>query len=212
AINATITDPKKTFVHLGPPVDGSLARAAGEHLGANAMILETTTRGQPLSFRARQHRVMVRTLLLRLKMIDATVTADTLAASTAPGRLRVAVYDAAGTGGSGVARVTELLTKSGTADVVAVGPDDVRGGALDSFDVVMCTGGSGSAQAKAIGEDGRARSKQFVESGGGYVGICAGSYLACSGFSWGIGVLDAGTVSPKWKRGTGTVEIELTDE
>jgi len=49
-----------------------------------------------------------------------------------------------------------------------------------------------------------------VKGGGGYVGICAGAYLACSGFSWGVGVLDAKTVSSKWRRGEGTVQIEMT--
>lgn len=41
-INATITDQRKQFVRLGPPIDGSLARAAAEHLHAQAMILETS--------------------------------------------------------------------------------------------------------------------------------------------------------------------------
>ena len=34
AVNATIDNEKKRFVHLGPPVDGSLARAAGAPGGA----------------------------------------------------------------------------------------------------------------------------------------------------------------------------------
>ena len=41
-------------------------------------------------------------------------------------------------------------------------------------------------------------------------GICAGSYLACEGFSWGLNVLDAKTVSNKWRRGRAIVKIELT--
>lgn len=71
AINATIADPQKKFTLLRLPVDGSLARAAGAHLGAHAMILETTGRGQPLSLRVKQHQVMVRALLEGLGMMTA---------------------------------------------------------------------------------------------------------------------------------------------
>ena len=41
--------------------------------------------------------------------------------------------------------------------------------------------------------------------------ICGrGAYLACSKFSWGLGLLDAQTVSSKWRRGAGQVQIEFT--
>ena len=52
--------------------------------------------------------------------------------------------------------------------------------------------------------------KKFVQDGGGYLGICAGAYLACSKFAWSLGLLDAQTVSSKWRRGKGNVEIEIT--
>ncbi|MDB6138478.1 MAG: biofilm synthesis protein PgaB, partial [Verrucomicrobiaceae bacterium] len=57
---------------------------------------------------------------------------------------------------------------------------------------------------------GRAQVHRFVEAGGGYVGICAGAYLACSGFSWGVHVLNAKTPSPLWERGHADLEIETT--
>jgi predicted deacylase len=47
AVNATIDVPEKKFVHLGPPVDGSLSRAAGEHLHAQAMTVETSIHDLP---------------------------------------------------------------------------------------------------------------------------------------------------------------------
>jgi hypothetical protein len=104
-----------------------------------------------------------------------------------------------------------LLGAATNVTVVRVSPEDIQAGALQRFDVVMFTGGSGSGQAKALGETGRREVKQFVEQGGGYVGICAGSYLACSGFSWSLGLVNAKTLSPLWKRGTAIVKIELTD-
>lgn len=125
--------------------------------------------------------------------------------------LRVALYDAEGSTGKGVPRVKEILAKEKDVELILFKPDDIRAGKLTGFDVVMFTGGSGSKQAEAIGEDGRAKVKEFVEAGGGYIGICAGAYLACSGFSWGVKVLNAKTASPKWRRGEGNVKLELTE-
>lgn len=214
AVNATITNQNHRFTLRGPPVDGSLARAAGAHLGAHAMIMETTIKSQALSIRARQHRVMVHTLLKHLDMIDATVTPEWMTARVSPNTPtpHVAVYDAGGTGGTSAVRVAEQVGKQPGAIVVRVCGDDIRGGALDQFNVVAVPGGSGSKEAATIGEDGRARIRKFVEDGGGYVGICAGAYLATSGFSWGLKILDAKTPSPKWERGHATVKLELTNK
>jgi hypothetical protein len=103
AVNTTITDPRKKFVRLSPPVDGSLARAAGQHLNARAMIAETSindlpsSKGkatgkkpaasaarQPLSRRVRQHRLMVCRLLKELGMLDAAFDPDRMAGSSTP--------------------------------------------------------------------------------------------------------------------------------
>jgi len=212
AVNASITNQNHRFTLRGPPVDGSLARAAGAHLGANAMILETTTKSQPLSLRARQHRIMVFALLARLDMTGGKLSPDTmLAHERTPGETRVALYDAGGTGGQGVPRVTELIGKRPNMVVIRVCGADLCAGALDQFDVIIIPGGSGSKEAATIGEDGRTRIRKFVEDGGGYIGICAGAYLATSGFPWGLKILDAKTASPKWERGHAMVKIELTN-
>lgn len=122
--------------------------------------------------------------------------------------IRVALYDDEGATGKGVSRVMHLLAGVSDIDVKDLDAGDFGPGSLRGYRVVMFTGGSASKQAAAIGETGREEVRRFVREGGGYVGICAGAYLACAGFSWGIGVLDAKTVSPKWRRGKGTVTIE----
>ena len=129
----------------------------------------------------------------------------------APEHIAIAVYDGGGSAGKGVPRVLSLLGAVTNVSVARISPKDIQTGALRRFDVVMFTGGSGSGQARALGQTGCQEVKQFVEKGGGYVGICAGSYLACSGFSWSLGLLNAKTLSPLWKRGTATVKVELTD-
>jgi hypothetical protein len=211
AVNAGIEEEKKQFRRRGPPVDTSLARAVGEHLDIRSMIVETTSKEQPLSHRARQHRVMVHRFFSHLNMLASAVTPDWVAPREAwSGRTRVALYDAGGSSGAGVPRVLEQLGEQSDVGVMRVGPADIRGGALKQFDVVIFTGGSGSKQAAALADEGRQQVQQFVSGGGGYLGICAGSYLACEGFSWGLKVLDAKTVSPKWQRGRGMTRVELT--
>ena len=125
-------------------------------------------------------------------------------------RTRVALYDSTGTSGKGVPRVCELLGDNRKIELVRVCGRDIQNGILRQFDCVVFTGGSGSGQARGLMDNGRRAVHAFVEEGGGYVGICAGSYLACSGFDWGLGLLQMKTKSPKWKRGKGMVRMTLT--
>lgn len=69
-LNPTIEDPLKQFVLKSPMVSGSIARAASEVLNIPSMILETTTRSQPIELRSDQHLILVRTALSELGMLD----------------------------------------------------------------------------------------------------------------------------------------------
>ncbi len=221
AVNATITDPKKKLVRLRYPVDGSLARAAHERLGAASMILETTFKSQPLSKRARQHRMMVHALLTHLQMVDSTSQVMLPAKTQA---LRVAVYDAGGVGSNGPRELDRVLRGMPATMARRVGAEDIRNGVLTQFDVAIFPGGSGSKQAAALDARGRKAVQAFVQRGGGYVGICAGSYLAAANYSWSLGIsnhktfcetIDLPNIGRKsmWYRGpTATVKMELTAE
>jgi glutamine amidotransferase-like uncharacterized protein len=131
-------------------------------------------------------------------------------------RIKVAVYAGGGSATTpGLAAYPASLdTAAREIDYTYVGPVELaRPGTLDPFDVVVFCGGSGSGQAKAIGEAGAAQVKAFVQRGGGYVSSCAGSYLATSGYPWSLRLIAADTVDSKhWARGTGQVDIELTAE
>lgn len=126
------------------------------------------------------------------------------------GKIRVALFDDYGSFGKGVPRCSELLKAHSDIQVTLVKPPLIREGGLKDFDVVIFTGGSGGKQAGTLGLVGREQVRRFVEAGGGYLGICAGNYLACDGFSWGVKILDAKTKSSKWARGVGDVKIEFT--
>ncbi len=217
AVNATIEEPKKKLVRLRYPVTGSLARAAHERLGMRRMILETTVKEQPLSRRSRQHRIMVHAILSHLDMTTAGVhlMTEPLEAGAVKERpVRIAIYDAGGTGGSGVRRLEAIFAKTAGTLTRRVGPPEVRAGALGQFDLVIFSGGSGSRQAAALEKEGRGAVRRFVEAGGGYLGVCAGSYLAVSNYSWSLRIVDAKTVDTKnghWRRGQGMVKMELTE-
>ena len=122
--------------------------------------------------------------------------------------IKVAVYDDKGATGKGIPCVTEIMSRTADIKLTRLKGADIAAGGLKGYDLVMFTGGSGSAEAAGLGEKGREEVRDFVRNGGGYVGICAGAYLACSGFEWGVGVLNAKTVSSKWRRGQGEVKIE----
>jgi glutamine amidotransferase-like uncharacterized protein len=104
----------------------------------------------------------------------------------------------------------QRLNDSPRYSITEVTPDEISNGVLGKYDVVIFAGGSARQQSDAIDEKGREQVRQFVKNGGGYVGLCAGAYLATSGFPWSLHIINAETVSPKWQRGVGQVKIELT--
>ena len=123
-------------------------------------------------------------------------------------KIRVAIY--ADDGAATKPKVGQCLPGKMGFDVQWVSAEDIRGGALDDFDVVIHPGGSGSKQAAALGEDGRKQVRQFVKRGGGFIGICAGAYLASAHYPWSLDLLNARVVDREhWARGGGEVQLRL---
>ena len=134
-----------------------------------------------------------------------------LAESNATKTIRVAIYADGGASKTGSPKVKASLPKDKGFDLKLVTAAEIQNGILDDFDVLIQPGGSGSRQALMLGEEGRKRVKNFVADGGGYVGICAGAYLASANYPWSLNLLDARVVdSEHWARGTGEVKINLT--
>tara|TARA_R110002096_G_scaffold203718_2_gene389021 strand:- start:4046 stop:4948 length:903 start_codon:yes stop_codon:yes gene_type:complete len=75
AADATVTDPAKRFSLLRRgPVDSGLARACINVMGAEAVILETTFKDQPMALRTRQHRAMANVILNHIGLINSDCT------------------------------------------------------------------------------------------------------------------------------------------
>ena len=124
--------------------------------------------------------------------------------------VRVAVYAGPGAAtarGPVAAHVEDIPGYA--ADLVS--PEDIRAGKLAGYQLVIVPGGSGGGQAGALGEEGRAKVREFVKGGGGYVGICAGSYLASSSYTWSLNILAADVLDKAhWARGTGPVGLKYS--
>ncbi len=211
AVNRGIENPERRFVDLNGIVKGSLARAAAVALGAEAHILETTWKDQPLSRRCRQHRRMVAARLVDLGMnVDSEPMVDMMV-DPEDARPRIALFDGAGAGSASQGRRFEAQLPG--CRVERLGPEDIQAGCLDAFDAVIFPGGSGSGQAEAIGVPGREKVRAFVDEGGGYIGVCAGSYLALDNYTWGLRLVPMDSHDRKhWRRGNASLKIELTAE
>lgn len=141
-----------------------------------------------------------------------TANRESLAAdSLAKKPIRVAIYADSGASKQGSPLVQKALPAAEGFEIKTITAKEIRDGALDKVDVLIHPGGSGSAQGKALGEEGRKRVKQFVSNGGGYIGICAGAYLASAEYPWSLGLLDAEVIDNEhWARGNGDVDLKLS--
>lgn len=125
-------------------------------------------------------------------------------------RIAVALYRAPGVSLEAHAATLEALRAAGGFDARVVTPDDVRAGALAGADVVIFTGGRGGVQGETLGEDGRQIVRDFVDAGGGYVGVCAGAYLALQGEAefFKLAIVAGRNLSGDfWRRGEHTAEV-----
>jgi glutamine amidotransferase-like uncharacterized protein len=157
-------------------------------------------------------------LVLLLFSLRGPATADELPADDAAFAplpilarpVRAAIYEGAGSQDSGIRDVERGITLLDGATITRLKAKDFSERNLGDFDVVIFSAGGATTQANSIGDAGRAKVREFVKRGGGYLGICAGAYLACAEFDWGLQLIAAETISDKWERGVATVQMQLT--
>ncbi|MDE0892958.1 MAG: BPL-N domain-containing protein [Planctomycetota bacterium] len=211
AVNATVSEEADKFHarHL----DGALRvhGRAGLALVTSARKNTTPTMDHRPAKLVRQQRLMLHAFLGELGMLREGASPDQGLTRATQGALRFAVYD-----GEGAGRPMPFIVDIQEGIQGAVGyplsPEEMAAGALGSFDVVLFPGGMASHQFDALGAEGREAVVSFVRNGGGYVGICAGAYMAASApYQWGLSLLDAGIIDhDHWARGIGPVEVELS--
>ena len=210
SLDASLANERLHYVVKESALADGLARLAFEGLGVPSLAFVARTRDQSETLRAREQRIVVAAFLTGLGML---AHGPDVLVGTAAGAddVKVALYVAAGVAGAGPERLEALLEAEGGFVVRRVCASDVRAGVLEEFDVVVFPGGSATSQANALGTEGRAAVRDFVTGGGGYLGICAGAYLASNEYEWALGVLDALVVDREhWARGSGAVRLELS--
>lgn len=126
--------------------------------------------------------------------------------------IRVAVYADAGTSAD-ITPVLVALAKHPEVVVERIWSREIRDGKLETYDLVVFPGGSGGGEGKALGPEGRDKVREFVRRGRGYVGICAGAYLASCDYPWSLNLLNAKVLDKQhWARGNGMVSMALTPD
>jgi len=99
---------------------------------------------------------------------------------------------------------------------VVVKGADISAGILNSLDVIVFPGGSGSKEASSMGSACREKIRQFVmEDGKGCVGICAGGYLLSSTpiYKWSLKLTSSSVFDrAHYNRGRGLIELALTEK
>ncbi|MDB5294421.1 MAG: Biotin-protein ligase, partial [Phycisphaerales bacterium] len=162
--------------------------------------------------RARMFRHAVYAVLAGQKMADGVD--PWLLARRQPGLVNVAVYVGVGSESTpGVKAYPKALTMDPGVRYTFVGAAEIRRpGGLSPFDAIVFPGGMSNAQGKVLGTDGAKAVQDFVRAGGGYVSSCAGSYLASTHYDWSLGIINSDVLdAAHWLRGSGDVDIELTD-
>lgn len=110
----------------------------------------------------------------------------------------------------------DMIVALGSSDiinirVVRITSDEIRAGKLADIDVLVHPGGSGGAQGRDLDTLGREAVRHFISGGGGYLGVCAGAYLATNEYPWSLNLIDARVVDRKhWARGKGMAGIEFS--
>ncbi|NBR46081.1 MAG: biofilm PGA synthesis protein PgaC [Verrucomicrobia bacterium] len=150
---------------------------------------------------------------MRMMLCLGILAFSSLGWSDEPMRIGVYSHSTNETKAAGIVRVfTLILTPEKGFSVQRIKPEDIRNGILTNLDVIVMPGGSGSKQATNLETSGREAIQQFVRNGGGYVGICAGAYLASSHYAWSLHLINARVIDREhWARGKGNIILTLSD-
>lgn len=134
--------------------------------------------------------------------------------------VRVAIFetpDAADT----IPALISVLKREHRFEYQTMNAASIRNGDLRNADILLVPGGRASLKAQELSEAGQIRIREFIQGGGGYVGICGGAFLALSGQDWNLRLVNSRPLSgsvpcgvkgvqPMMDRGAGTVLIRFS--
>lgn len=129
-------------------------------------------------------------------------------------KIQVGVFD--GHGGAETCKweAIEAIKIDKEMEVRMITSTDISGGVLNELDAIIIPGGGGSRQYLNLGHENQQRIKEFIESGHGALGICAGAYLFSETPNYAcLGINGACAIDIEHdNRGHGLVKFSLTEE
>jgi len=130
-------------------------------------------------------------------------------------KINVGLYKSYGVSPISFDNSKKILENNKDINLSILSSSDIRNGKIDKnkIDVMVFMGGSGSQQGKDLKESGRAIVKDFVSKGGGYFGVCGGSYLALQGAEEfnKLAIVAGENYGDYWQRGIGNALIKTND-
>ena len=104
----------------------------------------------------------------------------------------VCIYAGAG---AALAEDVEVALDELSIPYRGVSEQEIREGGLEGCALLIVPGGYTAQYVDALGEEGFERIREFVAGGGGYIGICAGAYIAARrvevpGHPAGLGIIE----------------------
>lgn len=105
-------------------------------------------------------------------------------AAANPARPLALVYRGPGTCWKGCAEAAAAVATHAGYDVSYVGPEETNEALFFAAKLWIQPGGRAIDQARAMTPELKNRVRDFVERGGGYVGFCAGAFMASRQFGW----------------------------
>ena len=96
--------------------------------------------------------------------------------AAAAGKVKIGLFVDDGASGNGVLHLASLIAHSPQTELVLLLAEDIRAGKLKDVDVLVMPGGGSRKQCTAVGKAHWDKIRDFLRSGGGYVGTCAGMF------------------------------------
>jgi glutamine amidotransferase-like uncharacterized protein len=136
--------------------------------------------------------------------------------------LKIALYTPNVAEESATKNIQHILDREPLYTWEFINARQIRDGKLQDFDLVIFPGGNSKEQSQDLGTKGKTAVRDFVQNGGGYLGICAGGFLATTNDVYGLGLINARAITgsrylsghgyiSQSVRGTGNIDLELTD-
>ena len=129
-------------------------------------------------------------------------------------RIFVGVYSGSGASSVCVIETLEALKLDSGICERKVSPVEIQLGVLDSLDVLIFPGGSGSKEYNSLGQTSATMVQEFAKKQGkGVVGICAGGYLFATTEGYpSLKIIQANNIREHYNRGRGLIAFKLDPE